>query len=348
MLARFLVAFAIIFGIFPFLAAYSFTAAYPDTAFNLDLQTWVIGMVPIVAGWLLFLAPGLLPVVGNRYFAWVGRMTGTTALGDNLQHGYRTSRAALASLPQTLRRLPARLRRNTNKAPLEQQALPPQTAPTTPQRIELPHVSPPPQTDGEQPSQAPPAVTPPTTIPARGFKARLAEWREQIAAVAANPEVHVDTAKTKLRSLRERVSTLRTGEAFSPASLNEYTLEAVGHLKAITELATESFQLEPEDRPFVDAVLHAIPEPILPGQEETFEPAPFEYPVERRADLMAAAGRQRVSLTEEDFEQAAAGDLERGLKILRALLAVAQHHRMRSQSHLTHDPLLGLRLPETA
>lgn len=351
MVYRFLVAAGIMFGIFPFLAMATFRVVHPDTPFGLDYQTWALGLIPIVAGWLLFLAPGLMPVVGRRYFAWVGRMTGLNAFGESLRQLYLAIRARLARVPDGLRRLAA-LRQRAKLQPVAQAAAPSLLADGTLAAPGSPHL---PATDAsEHPaaqSAAPAAQSAPaerTPLVIVRLKTLLQQWRAQVAAVAANPEAHVDSAKTKLRSLRERVATVRADQAFSPADLNDYTLQAVGHLKAIAKLAAGSLKLGPDDQAFVALVLQSIPEPAMPGQEEPTPPGPLDYPEESRPDLIAAAGRLRISLTEEDFEKASTGDLERGLKVMLAVISVADHFRRRSQYDLNEDPLLQLPLQQTA
>ncbi|TVS17230.1 MAG: hypothetical protein EA417_07390 [Gammaproteobacteria bacterium] len=339
MVARFFLALAITVLVFPFLAVWSLHLAKPETPFALDLETWKVGLLPIVFGWMLFLSPILIPGLSNRYFRWFNRITGVTATLESL---YSASSRALESLrgavAETVTRIQS-LQRRSDPAPVGP------SVPDASDPVPLPSVF----TEAGQPPHAdPPLPEPSPEGPHRlsgvssSIKSQLNQLRGRVATLSTDPSAGVESARATIRSLRERVTAYSAATGLAPAELNAYTLETFSHLKQIGRVGARALDLEPHEWKFVDAAFASIPQPLLPGEEDHPKPEPFIYPDEHREDLLVAAAHCRALVSEDDLVRASNGDLERALKVSLAILQVASHRRSKSVERAAADPLLVL------
>ena len=324
MIYRFFVALAFTFLVFPFAAMYTFAAVYPEAHFAFDRQTWLQGMAPIAFGWVLFLLPGLLPFVGHRYYSWVAHKTGIAALVAGIGRGLRRLRDALKWLRlkgQTA--LANRVAEDGAKISLRER-LKSATDAYREWRSRKDVSSPP--SDQRVPDGDEQKITQEALLRA---KAALKEAPKHIAGI-----------RTKIDTLRHR---LTPDDLQRTIDLNQYTLETFSHLKHILEDVVPSVELSPEDRAFCAAVVDAIPEPPSPSAADTAPPAhSFVYPPERRDALKGHAANSKVSIRDVDFQLAAQGDLERGLLLVRGIVAHECRDRAVLADTQAEDLVVGL------
>ena len=309
MIYRLFVALLFTVVIFPFAAMYTFAAVYPDAHFAFDRQTWLHGLAPIAFGWVLFLLPGLLPFVGGRYYDWVAEKTGFAALFSATGNGLKRTRdglkwlnlkgrTALANRPSTSE-VAAKLRSGVKRIKDKGST---SAAPGDDRR------------DAISDTQTPDA--------AQGRTARsrekVAESLQKARGVINDAPKHVAKVKERIESLRQQ---LTPDELQRTIDLNQYTLDTFSHVKGIIAALVPFADLNEQDRAFCEAVVSAIPEP--PSPSEADKPPPtyrFDYPEASREDLVRHAGRAEVLLKETDFDLAAQGDIERALRIVKAIV----------------------------
>lgn len=330
MVYRMFVALALTVFVFPFVAMFALKGVYPDVHFALDRQTWLQGLFPIALGWVIFLLPGLIPGLTDRYFSWIARVTGFTALGTSIRRGLgriRTTCLVLASAARSaaskLPKAAAARRANGALAPA------------------------PPATHGDQSASDNEEVIvsetgSPKASATASIRTGIRAAMGRASSLMRDRSNHIEAAKQHIRGFSERVASLTAEERRLEAELNAYTLEAFAHLKAVAKLAAAGLELDATDAEFVDKVLAAVPEPMMPGQDLLPDHGRLVYPENERSDLIAAAGRVQLLIEDEDFEQAAGGNIERGLKIARAIMSSADQSRLQKLGFLEDDPFIGL------
>lgn len=347
MIYRFFVALTFTIVVFPFAAMYTFAAVYPDAHFAFDSQTWLQGLAPIAFGWVVFLLPGLLPFVGHRYYDWVAKKTGFTALFEAIGSGLRKTRdgarwlnlktrTVVANRPnpkelisgaraQLQRAVANRGRNNRDPKPVESQPTEPGIDDSQPSSSVL----------LQQPEKNDEVAT--TVVSA---KAKATESLDKARAAIKDAPKHVAKVRQTIDTLRHR---LIPDDMQRTIDLNQYTLEALSHIKRIMAELLLSAELGEADRAFCDQVVSAIPEPPSPSEAEKPLPSfPLVYPEEHRDTLKHHAANAKVILRDLDFEEAAAGNLERALHVLKAIVAHETRERASLADAGREDLMVGL------
>ena len=339
MVIRFFVAVVATLFVLPFLAALALSFVYPETPIAVDFETWAIGLFPIVVGWLLFFSPALIPGVSRRYSSWAARVTGLRAVAEGIVRVVRALRAGARRIAtETTNRLRALQSRTARSTLWNRSKAPAEPAPSGPDDPDSVATSPIPAAPTSEAPSSPPTDESATAR----FQTHFNGVRDRLSRLSADPGTHVDAVRETVRSWRDRMTAYGSAAGLVPAELNAYTLESFAHLKQIARLAGRSLDLSSEESRFVETVFAAVPQPLLPGEDEHPESGPLVYPEALRADLIASAALCRAHVTEEDMARASEGDLERALKVALAVLQVADHRRRRASERAAADPLLVL------
>lgn len=330
---RFFVALAFMVSVFPFAMIYSFKAVYPEAHFGFDRTTWLSGLILVAFSWTLFLAPGLIPGLGPRYYRWAGRKTGLTPTLQSFSGGLSRLRSAaskdsqpsnrlaavksgLGDLMASAKKIPSRASSMLSSAQ-SKDSLATHDTNTLPKHPGTPLDTP---LDG-------PLVEPST--PGVPIREKLASLKANAAPNIAEMRSHLSNMFTPDERQREIV-------------LNLYTLRIYAHLRTMIELQLELIELEETLAEFASTVCAGIPLPPSPGSTEVNAPQlRYVLPERHRRSLVDFANRANIPITEQDFAMAEDGDLEKALLILKAvLLRASDNGETRSTKNV--DPLEGL------
>lgn len=326
---RFVVALLFSFVVFPFAAMYTFAYTYEDAHFAFDRATWARGMFPIAVGWIVFLLPGMLPLLGKRYYSWVGRKLGFDVFAQRISEGYaglrnriQVTRARL-SKPKSANPVhesqPMARKRRNGKELLR-------AAKEKLERITAP------LTEGEQGAQK---------------RKRPIVSREVIDKGAKQ----LDVGLKRLKDFQKVAKThLTPDERQKRIDLNGYTLNVMSHLSSVARQKLTELKLDDVDRAFCMNALSAIPTTAvlnIPEEELQHMDQAFPYPRDRWESLTRAAARNSATLRDSTFQDAADGDIESALMIMRCI--VDEYCQPESQTNTPEeDVILGLPVAEPA
>lgn len=336
MVYRFLVAFIFTFVVFPFVAMFALHAVFPEAHAAFDRQTWLQGLVPIAAGWLLFLSPGFIPFVGSRYYPWVARKTGLTAFFQSIGQGIGTIRRGFLA---RLRRGRALVKRPNPKVHTPK-SNPVTGRPTLRERWDHLYSA----TRNYFAKKRTDADIDKLAVP-NASRERAQAHLDRARNVIKDAPKHISGVRHQLESLRDK---LTPDELQRTIDLNSYTIETFGHLKRILSLHLPVLPLDETDSVFCRSVIAAIPEPRSPSAVAR-APAPhsFNYPEPHRAVLYERAVKARLAIRNEDFVLAEQGDLERGLLLTSAIVADAIARQGNDTTAFSDELILGLPMSQS-
>ena len=323
MIYRFFVALLFNVVVFPFVAMYSFSLSFPDAHFAFDQATWLQGGLVILFGWVLFLLPGLLPFVGYRYYDWAARKVGLTAVVEE-------AKAGIARASDRLRWANLKLRTALSNRSSAKESLAGIGQAIRRSSTDLA------TSIGDKAQSMAKANEPNVSSPAKPGHAAFSKARDAFRSAP----MRIANVKESLSSLREK---LTPDELQRTIDLNQYTLEAFKHLKAILLELVPTAGLSDDESRFCSSVINAIPEP--PSPSATTQPLVnynFVYPTERRDELKIRAAEKKVVLRDTDFVAAQSGDLERGLLIVKSILLKKPLNSSGRPIQVEDDILLGL------
>lgn len=323
---RFFVAVAVTLLLFPFAMVYSFQIGQPDAEIAFNYETWLSGFLLVLFGWVVFLAPGLIPFYGTRYYAWVGRISGLTHTVAVAQERAGSALKA-APRPKDLKAAlaPSALKAKVGGAiaPVREQWVKRRSSDTETTMANALCV----QSDSSSVFEL------------------AADAKTSIQSKVTSTLSRLKSAETKenIAGLRSQLSNMFTpDERQREVVLNLYTLRIYSHMATLIGMHLDAMELEPELDSFARTVCSGIPVPPTPGSTEAEAPQ-LEYALpERYHELLVDFGnRVNLPIKESDFEMAAAGDLERALMILKVVLTKQESIRNPDASKAA-DPLTDL------
>lgn len=299
---RFVVALLFSFVVFPFAAMYTFAYTYEEAHFAFDRTTWLNGLFPIAVGWVVFLLPGMLPWVGKRYYSWVGRKLGFDVFVQRIDAGWARLRYRARILKSRLTR--PRSPTTTNEA-----------QPKTRKRRTIAEFR------NAIKQKLDSLRAPVTDNEAKALKPKRPIVSKEVIDKGAK---QINVGLERLKGFHKVAKThLTPDERQTRIDLNGYTLNVMSHLSSVVTHKLSELNLDDIDRQFCTSALNAIPTTAvlnLPEEDRENNDDTFFYPQDRREALVLAAARNSVTLRETTFENAAAGDIESALMIMRCIV----------------------------